>query len=50
LNGTLAFSRSARTTTADHGVEIALGSVKPGTYLLRYSVGMAAGSGSIEVW
>ena len=50
LNGTLAFSRSAPTTAADHGAEISLGAVNPGTYLLRYSVGTATGAGSIEVW
>jgi len=50
LNGTLAFSRSTRTSDADQGSEFALGVVRPGTYLLRYSVGTAEGSGSIEVW
>jgi len=50
LNGSLAFSQVARHIAADHEVVFALGAVKPGTYLLRYSVGAATGSGSIEVW
>jgi pectin methylesterase-like acyl-CoA thioesterase len=50
LNGSLAFSHAAPPTAADHGVDISLGGVKPGTYLLRYSVGEATGAGSIEVW
>jgi pectin methylesterase-like acyl-CoA thioesterase len=50
LNGSPAFSHVAQLTAPDHRLDISLGALKPGTYLLRYSVGEATGAGSIEVW